>query len=194
MRIFISGSAGGSLQEAKVKIAKAENDLEIMNNTPVNPLKSDSLHDRLVLLASCEAIYLLSDWLQSKEAIMEKCYSDITGKRILFESRLEEEMWVNADEENAVLRIKGAIEEVTGLTFQQYIEEGRREDVFYARMLFSINCLQAGIDQKRIINYMPRGRTTILRYLNNYHSEFKFNPKFRNWSEKVSQKLCNESS
>ena len=198
MRVYISGNTAGlSVHDKGTKFHEAEIYLKKLKHEPVNPLKINSnviasLPDRLGVLADCEAIFLLSGWPLDKEALIEKYYSTITGKEILFESRLEEENKRSNEEMLLVSRINGAIEEVTGLTFEQYTEDDRRPEGFFARMLFSVHCEKAGINSKRIIHHIPRDKTTILYYLNKYSDEYKYNSSFRETAEKVNQKLYPE--
>jgi hypothetical protein len=198
MKIYISGdTAALPLKDTIVKFDEAEKYLKKQNHIPVNPFKSDeskltSWPARLEVLSGCDGIFLLSNWLSSKEAMMERYYSGVTGKEILFESKIEEETCSDIQEEIIVSRIKGAIEEVTGLTFEQYTEEDRETNGFFCRMIFSIHCHKAGIDSKRIIHHIPRDRTTILHYLKKYGDECKYNSIFREIAEKVNQKLSQD--
>lgn len=191
MRVYISGNTAGlTVNDKGTKFHEAEIYLKKLKHEPVNPLTINSnalapFPERLGVLADCEAIFLLSGWSLDKEALIEKYYSHITGKEILFESRLEEDNQRSNEEMLLVSRIKGAVEEVTGLTFEQYTEDDRRPEGFFARMLFSVHCKKAGIDSKRIIHHIPRDRTTILHYLNKYPDEFRFNKEFRETAEKI---------
>ena len=195
MKLYISGDTEAiPLKDIRVKFDEAEKYLKKQNHIPVNPFKIDESKlapwpARLEILASCDAIFLLSNWLYNKESIMEKYYADVTGKEVLFESRIETENQSNQNEQVTITRIKGAIQEITGLTFEQYTEEDRETNGFFCRMIFSIHCHKAGIDSKRIIHHIPRDRTTILHYLKKYGDECKYNSIFREIAEKVNQKL-----
>jgi hypothetical protein len=195
MKLYISGNTAElPIKDIIVKFEEAEKYLKKQNHVPVNPFKIDesklaSWPARLEVLSGCDGIFLISNWLSSKEAMMERYFSGVTGKEILFESRIEEETRSNIQEELIVTRIKGAIQEVTGLTFEQYTEEDRETNGFFCRMIFSIHCHKAGIDYKRIIHHIPRDRTTILHYLKKYGDECKYNAIFREIAERVNQKL-----
>jgi hypothetical protein len=199
-KVFISGDlTGPGLIDKIIKFDNAEAFLCTQGHEPINPFKIDSNKlapwpMRLEILSGCDAIFLLSNWLYSKESMMEKYYADVTGKEVLFESRIETENQSSQNEELVVSRIKGAIQEVTGLTFEQYTEEDRETNGFFCRMIFSIHCHKAGIDSKRIIHHIPRDRTTILHYLKKYGDECKYNAIFREIAERVHQKLYPEMS
>jgi len=88
MKVYISGDTSGPPQ-TKFKFEDAEVYLKNNNHIPVNPLKIDPSR-RNEVLASCDAIFLLGDWAQSQESLMEKHIADTTGKKILFDSVIEE--------------------------------------------------------------------------------------------------------
>lgn len=189
MRIYISGDLSCSL-----KFHQAEAYLLQQKHTPVNPFKTDcnklgSWSKRLEIISGCDAIYLLANWINSKESIAEKYYCLALGKQIMFESCIEEENRLSNEEELITSRIKGAIEEVTGLTFAQYTEDDRKTEGFFCRMIFSIHCLKAGISDNRIIHDTGRSYYSIRYYLKKYDSEYQFNKEFRDWAGKVNQML-----
>jgi hypothetical protein len=88
MKVYISGDTSGPPQ-TKFKFKDAEAYLKNNNHIPINPLKIDP-SNRIEVLANCDAIFLLADWAQSQESIMEKHIADTTGKKILFDSLVEE--------------------------------------------------------------------------------------------------------
>jgi hypothetical protein len=196
---YISGLIGTLTDEVKVKFEAAEEYLKEINHTPINPLKINTYRlaiwpDRLLVLADCHSIFLLSDWLQSEESRMEKYYCEVTGKDIIFQSRMENDHYAGAKIEYEVNRISGAIHEVTGMSLEDYADGPRTEPKYFCRVLFSIQCKRGGIDPEDIaFRYIQRDRTTILHYLKKYPDELKFNPKFREIAEKVNQKLCSET-
>jgi hypothetical protein len=195
MRTYISGDTTCfPSEEVLLKFEQAEEYLKKLDHEIVNPLKLCSAElapwpVRLEVLSGCDGIFLLDDWLASKESLMEKYYSAVTGKEILFQTRIESEELSSQRVHLIISRIEGAIHEVTGLTLKQYQEGSREEDGFFARMLFSIHCHRDGLDPKSIIHFIRRDRTTILHYLKRYPDELKFNPCFRAVAEKVEQKL-----
>lgn len=101
MRIYISGaitsylSKGQDLYEVKERFAKAAREWEDYGHTPITPfynglpIKSpylDHLLSDLRLLSDCDAIYMLSDWQQSKGAQLEHEYARIFGKHIYYQN------------------------------------------------------------------------------------------------------------
>lgn len=194
MKIFISGPiTKAQVESDRAKFEIAENYLKEMNHLPINPFKINFYclapwPLRLESLTGCEAIFMLSDWQTSSEAMMEKYYSSITGKEILYQSRTE----IDKETKYLVSEIDQAIEEVTGMRLKEYRDGPRSGCRYFARMLFSFHCNKSGIDPSVIINYIDRDVTSILRYLKKYDDEFKFNPAFRSMAERVNQKLNSE--
>jgi hypothetical protein len=196
MKVYISGDTTCSPYKIrKLKFDEAEDFLKKLKYDPVNPfnLKQDSLApwpQRLEVLSSCEAIFLLADWLYCSESKVEKYYCSITGKEILFESRIHSEISHYSQVESEVIRISGAIHEVTGMRLEDYADGPRTEPKYFCRVLFSIQCKRGGIDPEDIaFRYIQRDRTTILHYLKKYPDEFKFNHKFREIAAKVNNML-----
>jgi len=196
MKVYISGNTIGLPQRFRFEDAEAY--LTKNNHSPVNPFNCSTLSSRIELLSNCDAIFLLTDWLSCNDSRIEKYYADITGKLIMFESRIEEENKQTYKEEIIISRIKGAIQEVTGLAFEQYAKDERipgkrlhkcRPVGYFCRMIFSIQCEKAGIKAKRITRYIPRHYTSILHYLSGYKSEYDFNKEFRTMADSVNEKL-----
>ena len=121
--------------------------------------------------------------------MIEKYYCDGTGKTILFQSTLEIQTERDTKEKVVVSRVIGAIQEVAGLTYSQYIDEDRGNEGFFARMLFANHCKKGGVEPERIIAYIPRNRSTILYYLRKYNDECKYNCTFRDLAERMNLKL-----
>lgn len=201
MKTFISGLIRLHTDDDKVKFEKAEYYLKEMNHYPINPLKINnyclaSWPIRLETLSSCEAIFLLSDWLQSEESRMEKYYSEVTGKEVLFQSRLENDRYAGVQHESDISKITDVIYEVTGLQLRDYQDGPRTTEKYFCRVLFSVQCGKVGIEPEDIVlhKYIRRDITTILYYLKKYSEELKFNPEFRAMAQKVNQKLYPENA
>lgn len=197
MKVFISGDTSGPLKDIKIRFEDAEDYLRKIKHTPINPLNCSTIASRIELLSTCDAIFLLSGWLNSCESKIEKNVADLTGKVILFESRIE----IDKQDDLIIFPIKGAIHEVTGLSFEEYAKEDRlpgkrlhkcEPTGYFCRMIFSIQCQKAGIDTKRITRYIPRDYTSILHYLRKYDSEYTYNKDFRAMADNVNGKLYPE--
>lgn len=90
MKIYIAGRITGLNYEEVVRdFARAEAELMRCEQTPVNPLREvdqspgrkyeDCLRDALKVLLTCDAIYLLPNWKESKGARLEKHIADELG-------------------------------------------------------------------------------------------------------------------
>jgi hypothetical protein len=156
---------------------------------PVFEGKVLPLIDRLNLInQKCDTVFLLSDWITSKECMVEKCIADSLGKKILFDTG-KCGHYEDGNIAVTAMTVAGAIEEVTGQPLREY-EAGRkvREEFFY-RMIFSHECNKRGLPPEIIMLFIKRRRTTIHYYLKKYESEKRYNPSFRAIVEMVDRKL-----
>ena len=194
MKVYISGDNTSHPKDIKTRFEDAENYLRNISHTPINPLNCSTLASRIEILSTCDAIFLLSGWLNSCEAKIEKHVADLTGKVILFESRIE----IENREDLIMFPIKGAIQEVTGYSFEEYASDDRlpgkrlhkcKPIGYFCRMIFSIQCQRAGIEPQRIPRYIPRDYTSILHYLRKYDSEYTYNKEFREMADRVNDIL-----
>ncbi len=96
MRIYISGKITGlPIEEVKEKFKKASKEVASSGHWPVNPLEIspfeeskswiDYMADDIKELLSCDAIYLLKDWNQSKGARIEFVIAKELGLIKMFE-------------------------------------------------------------------------------------------------------------
>lgn len=190
MKIYISGKITGiPIQEAETKFQAAQDLLEELGFDVVNPLKNglkknssyeEHMKIDIELLISCDIVYMLNGWIDSVGACIEYDIAVRMGKKILFESDMVNEL-------NSVTKIKDAIHEVTGLTFDEYASKSRKRDGFYARMLFVHKCSENGMKITTISKLIQRDRTTVLYVLNKYDDEVKYNPEFRRLVEKFNE-------
>lgn len=182
MRIYISGKISGlPLDSVKTRFADVKSFLDEIGFEAVNPLEKDLPHDAtweqhmvkdIELLLSCDAIYMMDNWMDSTGAGIEYDIAMRTGKDIWFES--------NIIRENAkVMRIQNAIHEVTGLKFSDYMAKGRKRDGVYARMLFVYHCRAMKMKLTKIAKYVHRDHSSMLHLLRKYEDDFRFNPHFR---------------
>lgn len=185
MKIYISGKISGlELSDVQTKFADAEAFLNELGFEAVNPMKNrltaqhtweQHMVRDIEMLFSCEAIYMMDNWVDSVGAGIEYDIALRTGKDVWFESNI-------VSPEKIVLRIQNAVHEATGMKFTEYTTKSRKRDGFFARMIFVHHCHANGIDPMK---YILRDRTMIYHYLNQYHDETRYNPNFRVLAEKV---------
>lgn len=95
-KVYISGKISGlEFADAYSKFEFAEKYINLLNNhSAVNPMKIDHVHDQtwesfmvedIRALFSCDAIYLLSNWEESKGARIEKAIAKEMGIEIIYQ-------------------------------------------------------------------------------------------------------------
>lgn len=196
MRIYISGKISGlPLDDVKVRFADAKAFLDEIGFDAVNPLEKGLPDDApweqhmvkdIELLLSCDAIYMMDNWMDSTGAGIEYDIAMRTGKDIWFESNI---VRVNAK----VMRIQNAIHEVTGLKLSDYIGKSRKRDGFYARMIFVHHCREMKMKLTKIAQYVHRDHSSMLHILKKYGDDMRFNPQFRELAMKVDN-ILNKTS
>lgn len=101
MRIYIAGKVTGSpdylarFSEAeewlRSEVDEVVNPVRIMAELPETTTYEEYIHTGLEMLRSCEAIYMLQDWEDSKGATLERQYALTLGKAVFYE-RAENEL------------------------------------------------------------------------------------------------------
>lgn len=98
MKIYIAGKVTGlNYNQTKVKFDHIERWLISLGHTPVNPIKlvpenedwDKAMHICLQELYKCEAIYLISDWIDSRGAKTEVSHAISLGLEILDEHKMK---------------------------------------------------------------------------------------------------------
>lgn len=202
MRIYISGKISGlPYKEAEQRFEDAEALLTELGFEVINPLKNGlAAHEEWIkhlckdieLLHSCDAIYMMDNWVTSTRADIEHYIAVRTKKDILYESNVI----VRTKDDEAILRIQNAIHEVTGLRFNQYITKSRKRDGVFARMIFVYHCRKRKMKLIQIAKYVHRDHSSMLHLLKKYDDDFKYNPQFREMATRVNNILnkTNESA
>nr|UVM93823.1 MAG: nucleoside 2-deoxyribosyltransferase like protein [Bacteriophage sp.] len=202
MRIYISGKISGlPYKEAEQRFEDAEALLTELGFEVINPLKNGlAAHEEWIkhlckdieLLHSCDAIYMMDNWVTSTGADIEHYIAVRTKKDILYESNVI----VRTKDDEAILRIQNAIHEVTGLRFNQYITKSRERDGVFARMIFVYHCRKRKMKLIQIAKYVHRDHSSMLHLLKKYDDDFKYNPQFREMATRVNNILnkTNESA
>ena len=192
MKIYISGKISGlPYEEVKTRFDDCQALLESIGFEVVNPLTmalpqeatwEQHMVKDIELLFSCDAIYMMDNWMDSTGAGIEYDIAMRTGKDIWFES--------NIVRDNAkVMRIQNAIHEVTGLKFSDYITKSRKRDGFYARMIFVYHCRAMKMKLTKIAKYVHRDHSSMLHLLRKYEDDFRFNVQFRELATRVNNIL-----
>ena len=192
MRIYISGKISGlPYDEVQERFSGAEDLLTELGFEVANHLKNgldkdtswnEHLCKDIEMLLSCDAIYMMDNWVDSTGASIEYDIAIRMGKDIWFES--------NVVRNNLfVLQIQNAIHEVTGLKFNEYITKSRKRDGFFARMIFVYHCRMHKMKLTKIAEYVHRDHSTMLHLLKKYQDDFKYNPQFREIATRVNNIL-----
>lgn len=194
MKIYISGKITGfPIDVVRERFNTAESFLESAGFEVVNPLKNfiavsepwERMARDIELLLPCDAVYMLDGWRHSKGARIEYNIAVETGKYVLFESQV-------VMRDMYVMLVQDAIHEATGLLFNDYDNDSRKQDLVFARMLFAHQCRRNNMRLVDIANYIHRGHSAILHLLNAYEDEYKYNVEFRDIADKVNEILTRQ--
>jgi hypothetical protein len=196
MKVYISGKISGlELKEAIEKFSEAAQLAESIGLIPINPLDNVDLTKTweqhmikdIELLFQCQAIFLLDNWKESRGARIEKAISDELGLIQFHEKTISTDKKVSW--------IQATVEEITCVQFDNFTKKSRKRNWYFARMLFVYHCIESGeISIDALSELVNRNKTSILRYLNNYRFEVKYNSHFRNLAKRVEFHLTNNVS
>lgn len=191
MKVYISGKITGlPIDYARSRFSQAESLLSGIGLTPVNPFNNGLEIDAdwwehmvrdIEMLSGCDAIFMLSGWDDSRGARIEYNIALETGISVLFENHFSME---------TMERVRKAIHEVTGLSFDEYTGKSRNRESFYARMLFAKLCYDSGMKIPAIADIVKRNRSTVHYYVEEkYDDDLRYNKDFRELVNKVEEKL-----
>lgn len=95
MKVYISGKISGlEEEEYRARFGAAEGRLKAAGHSVMNPawMKSQSdfawmdyIYIALAMLDVCDAVYMLSNWKDSRGAKIEHAYAKGQGKKIMYE-------------------------------------------------------------------------------------------------------------
>ena len=94
MKYYISGKITGIEKDAEKMFENAEKALLSKGYEVVNPFKLDHNHDKswhsymrvdIKALCDCDSIYMLSNWTESKGAIIEHTIAMYLGLRVVYQ-------------------------------------------------------------------------------------------------------------
>lgn len=102
MKVYIAGPITGHF-DYRAKFRDAEKELQEKGHIVVNPATlpdglgdlGDYLRICFAMIDSCEAIYFLSGWTDSKGANEEWEYANEKGKKMFYQSEEDEREWEN---------------------------------------------------------------------------------------------------
>lgn len=93
-KIYVAGKVTGMEAAAKLLFAEAVKNLRQAGKEPVNPLELRHVHDGswesfmkvcIPALCSCDAVYMLPNWRESKGANVEHSLAEKLGMTIYYE-------------------------------------------------------------------------------------------------------------
>jgi len=94
-KIYISGKISGIENEAPELFAKAQKELQTKGFETVNPMTLNHAHDKswesymkedVKALCECDMIYMLSNWTDSRGAIIEHTIAVYLGLKVQYEA------------------------------------------------------------------------------------------------------------
>jgi len=97
-KIYISGKISGIENDATQLFERAEKDLQAKGFETVNPLTLNHEHDKswhsymkedVKALCDCDSIYMLTNWVDSKGAIIEHTIAMYLGLNVQYQSHTE---------------------------------------------------------------------------------------------------------
>lgn len=90
MKVYIAGSISDNANYVK-QFKEAENKLKALGHVVINPCKEEGkaykwyIDEGLKQLMTCEAIFMLKNWQQSKGACLEHKYAKCVGLKTFYE-------------------------------------------------------------------------------------------------------------
>lgn len=99
MKIYLSGKISGIVEEAKERFSDAQRELEEKGYSVINPMKIPHYHDNswhsymredVKALCDSDAIYMLSNWTDSKGAIIEHTIAMYLGLKVFYQEKPDE--------------------------------------------------------------------------------------------------------
>lgn len=171
-------------QKAAVELMNKGNDVVIPLD---NGLSADAPYEKhlaagILLLSTCNAIYMLPDWRRSHGARLELHYAEYTGKEIIYE------------QSPLLGDVKTAIETAFGLDFTSIAAPGIELMPSLARMIFAYNAAERGLHPSIIANEINRSRPTAIRLIDQYESEYRYNRRFAHMCDRVSELLAHNNN
>ena len=98
MKIYLSGKISGIENQAPELFEKAEKELQAKGFEVINPMKLNHQHDKswhsymkedVKAMCDCDSIYMLSNWTDSKGAVIEHLIANYLGLTIQYQTKQE---------------------------------------------------------------------------------------------------------
>jgi hypothetical protein len=184
MKIYISGKISGLEREHVLeKFTAAERHLKDKGFNVVNPINNGLPWDApweshmamdIIHLLSCDAIFLLPCWSDSKGAMLEKKIAELTGKKI----------WSQAADYKQE-EIRAAVLEATGISME-IIESGNRTEMsVFAKYILVRLYIEMGLHPSMIARLINRSVKNIQYSLRKYNESLAYSRKFKHLDQKV---------
>lgn len=174
------------IQVAKAQFAEAEKRLNARGIAVVNPTRnglpeiatwSQHLTIDIILLLSCQGIYMLKNWEQSRGAALEHSIARELGMAIEYEQPPS-----HAD-------IKDAINRAMGVYFKEITSDNRNRWKVYARIIYVHHAKAAGDLVTQIAKEIRHHYSSVCYYLRKYDDEMQYNHEFKVVAAKVEELL-----
>ena len=89
-----------------------------------------------------------------------------------------------------VEKIKNAVLEATGISFEEFTSPGKKRERYFARLIFSYLCMKlTKMDYREISVIVNRNPSTVFRYWGFYKTEVNVNSSFKKIAEQVEREL-----
>jgi hypothetical protein len=193
-KIYISGKITGlTFGEVQAKFKAAKKFVSEQGYEAVSPLENGLPFDYpwtqhlkmdIMMLMDCDAVYLLSDWCDSKGAMLEKNIVEALGMEMIYEK----------EDGKIFSRIKQAVFDATGILFSEISGDSNMYDTVVARVIYAWYCIQAGASYRYVAKEINRSYASVAQYAKRYDDEYKFNGFFREMAEKVEMHLKSKNN
>lgn len=194
-KAYILGKITGiSIEKLKSKFDVAEKHLIKIGIVPVNPIKSKAIRkqsrekkliNQIDLLLGCNTIFVLDNWFDCDQSRIKMKIAVEYGMEVIYES----DSYKNASQ---IEKMKEAIKDVMGFDFEEYTKMCRKNEYFYARMIFINHCkFYENMSLYEIGDLVNRDHSTIMHSIKQYRNEIKYNVDFRKITIRVNIVLNN---
>jgi hypothetical protein len=134
----------------------------------------------IMLLLSCNAVYMLPSWIGCRECILEKNMAELSGKKIIYEKELPNTLIVEA------------ICDACNVTIEQLASRDRHRELTFGRMIFARYCKDRGMTLIDIGKCLNRTHPDIIHLLANFDFEAKNTRIFKDMLTAVNNRLSDD--